>query len=303
MSTPSVENAVLDPYNADPDKIPNTDRYRREPLYGRYRPKPDDFQPDPKHFMSTTAESLKYWESVLALCDASIRIYENPDNGRDVFALGGVIVKSSHLNPLYSQTYLDGTYADANEVQAIDLVRGALRDVRVPTIYFAGMINDLPVLVQERIPGVVLAVAWQYLSQTQKASFKQQAREILRQMQQLQPPASCTARRYIIPDPYPMSHRGIKRLENDILFFDKNKDIDLSFMHNDFTQSNIVVDNDRIVGLLDWEMAGYFGWKTAAKVHTECRGAHRRAYVALGLSEEKVNDLMFWQDLYEIDET
>lgn len=80
--------AEMDPYEADPDKIPSEDRYADVPFYGRYCPRLNDFRPDPKHFKCTSADSLKYGASVLTLCDPSVRIYENEDGGRDVFALG-----------------------------------------------------------------------------------------------------------------------------------------------------------------------------------------------------------------------
>ena len=42
----------------------------------------------------------------------------------------------------------------------------------------------------------------------------------------------------------------IRPLEGDILFSDTNIDLDMSFMHNDFTPSNCIVDNNKVVGLL-----------------------------------------------------
>jgi COMPASS component SPP1 len=48
------------PYEADPAKIPPTDRYVEDPLYGRYLPRPTDFRPDVRHVNSTTPESLEY---------------------------------------------------------------------------------------------------------------------------------------------------------------------------------------------------------------------------------------------------
>jgi hypothetical protein len=39
------------------------------------------------------------------------------------------------------------------------------------------------------------------------------------------------------------------------------------------------------VGLIDWEMAGFFGWKTAGGVHRKLRQ----------------HDNYFWEDLYEHD--
>jgi len=56
-------------------------------------------------------------------------------------------------------------------------------------------------------------------------------------------------------------------------------------MHNDFTESNCIVDNGMIVGLIDWEMAGFFGLKTAGDVHRMARP----------------HDSVFWKSLYEID--
>lgn len=71
-------------------------------------------------------------------------------------------------------------------------------------------------------------------------------------------------------------------------------------MHNDFTLSNCIVSNDKIVGLVDWEMAGYFGWNTAAQVHVKIRTPRRESFAALNLSEDVLNDILFWNDLYEV---
>lgn len=157
--------------------------------------------------------------------------------------------------------------------------------------------------VQERLPGVTLNVAWPYLSQTQKESFKQQAQTILRQIHNIQPPKSLAGKRrsLVVQDPSIFSSRArIEALEAEILFSETNADDqDMNFMHNDFTQSNIIVDNDRIVGLIDWEMAGFFGWKTAGKVHRLIRSPQRVHFAKANLSEEKLQDIMFWNDLYE----
>ncbi|PVH92749.1 hypothetical protein DM02DRAFT_266298, partial [Periconia macrospinosa] len=48
-------------------------------------------------------------------------------------------------------------------------------------------------------------------------------------------------------------------------------DPEMSFMHNDFTESNCIVDNGKIAGLIDWEMAGFFSWNTAGEVHRRIR--------------------------------
>ncbi|KAI1778856.1 kinase-like domain-containing protein [Hypoxylon cercidicola] len=292
---------MMNPYESDPDKIPSTDRYADVPFYGRYLPRPTDFEPDAKHVNSTAPESLNYWSTVLAECTELNRIYENDEGGRDVFALGSVIIKSSHLKvtPEGRRSHRDYSYADANEVEAIRLAKKILDGIKVPQVYFAAKINGRDVFVQERIPGVSLNIAWQYISQSQKASFKEQARQMLQKLRTITPPNEITRRSYIVPDPDPVHHRGIQEVEKEIIFADE-KDSDLSFMHNDVSLSNCIVDNDKIVGLIDWEMAGWFGWKTAANVHVRIRTPKRENFASLDLPEEMLSDILFWNDLYDV---
>lgn len=112
------------------------------PLYGRYLPRPIDFIPDAKHIDCTTPESLEYWSTVLKKCTESNRIYESEEGGRDVFAVGGVIIKSSHLKETLHgrRSHRNYSYADANEEQAIALAQKVLGDVRVPQIYFVAQV-------------------------------------------------------------------------------------------------------------------------------------------------------------------
>lgn len=151
-------------------------------------------------------------------------------------------------------------------------------------------------LVQERLPGVALSVAWPYLSQDQKQSFKGQAREILRQLHTIKP--NTPSRSHIVHDPNILSNGRLNPLEGEILFSDGNNDPDMSFMHNDLTQSNCIVSDDKIVGLIDWEMAGFFGWKTAGEVHRKIRTPRRENFANVTLGEEELQDIMFWNDLY-----
>ncbi|KAG6226885.1 hypothetical protein E4U26_002048 [Claviceps purpurea] len=291
----------MNPYISNPDDIPPTDQYADLPFYGRYFPRQDDFRVDLQYANSQSSDALQYWASVLERCDESVRLYPAFEGGRDVFALGTVVVKSSHLhNPdQVPPAERDYSYADANEVQAIAIAKSILKDVRVPEIYFAGKINDRQVLVQERLPGVGLSVAWAYLSQAQKESFKQQARTILLQLHAVKPTDGRRTRSYVVQDPNILSNGRILAQEGEILFSDANTDTDMSFMHNDMNISNITVDNDKITGLIDWEMAGFFGWNTAGEVHRKMRSPQREYFVNANLSEEKLQDILFWNDLYE----
>jgi hypothetical protein len=133
----------MNPYATEPEHIPPTDLYADIPLYGRYRPKPGDFRVKPEHIGSQSSDATQYWESVVSLCDESTRIYPADEGGRDVFALGSVIVKSGHL---HDTPEIDYSFADANEVEAISIAQNVLGNIRVPEIYFAGKVMILEVL-------------------------------------------------------------------------------------------------------------------------------------------------------------
>lgn len=158
-------------------------------------------------------------------------------------------------------------------------------------------------LIQERLPGVGLCVAWPYLSIEQRNSYKEQARKILHQLHSIKPPEKLQARSHVVPDPNILTNGRINPLEGEILFSGINHDSDMSFMHNDLTESNCIVNDGRIVGLIDWEMAGFFGWKAAGEVHRRIRTPQREHFVDANLSEEKLQDMMFWKDLYDKDAT
>jgi aminoglycoside phosphotransferase len=83
-----------------------------------------------------------------------------------------------------------------------------------------------------------------------------------------------------------------------MIFSSDNNDSDLSLMHNDLTPSNIIVKDGRIAGVVDWEMAGFFGWKMAAKVHLGIRTPKRENFAALDLPEDLLDDILFWNGLY-----
>ncbi|KKK13893.1 hypothetical protein ARAM_004210 [Aspergillus rambellii] len=291
----------MDPYAADPEKIPTTDLYADLPSFGRYYPKPDDFRIEIQHVNSRTPESLRYWASVVGLCTEENQICPSVDGTRAVFVLGSVIVKSNHLHARDEAqwTEIDRSYGDSNEVQAIALAKTVLKDIKVPEIYFAGEINGLPVIIQERLPGVVLGVAWPYLSIKQKNFHKEEARKIIRQLYTIKPPENLRGRSYVVPDPNILTNGRLDPREPEILFSSSDQDPDMNFMHNDFNVSNCIVDKGKIVGLFDWEMAGFFGWKTAGEVHHRIRSFHREDFVEANLSEEKLQDLVFWNDLYD----
>lgn len=144
-------------------------------------------------------------------------------------------------------------------------------------------------------------ITWQYISQSQKSSSKEQVRAILQKLQQVVPPTETSRRSHGVSDPDPADNRSYQELERDIIFGDDNRDPDLSFMHNGVSLSNCIVDHDRIVGLVNWEMAGFFGWNIAADVHIQNRTPRRTNFALLNLPEETLKDILFWNDLYDVE--
>lgn len=131
----------MDPYETEAGKIPPTDLYYDLPLYGRYNPSPQDFKPLEEYCNSNTQEALQYWTEVLEKCDATCHVYRTPFGGRDVFALGSIIVKSCHLRTTDtgSESSRDYSIADKNEVAAIQLVPNT---IPVPRIHFSGKVES-----------------------------------------------------------------------------------------------------------------------------------------------------------------
>lgn len=408
---PTMIPTTINPYETDLSRVPADDPFRDLPHYGRYAPSPTDFQPDAAHIMSQTPASIRYWEDVLTTrCNADTLMLSPVDAssddaaaassavaalGRWIFAVGGCIVKTNHLAPL-SRKRRDYSLVDANEVAAIALVRAAVVDagkaegVRVPRVYFAGKLLGGDVLVQERLPGVSLEVAWGYLDGAAKRALRRQARRFAKTL------AECVVnddwrirgekgkkrsyvvdsysaiwaraltpreRKLMLPPPPPSvvqkpksfvgARAGIgwgnggaggKRKDSGFddeeegvtssnapasrprfgnrkggnVFFDDedddkehhysldSPDSDFRFAHNDLSTSNIIVDRidgqDRIVGVVDWEHAGWIGWRTTAAVHRELRAPLPEMYDKSEFeSEEEWNDFFMWKGLYDSD--
>lgn len=102
----------------------------------------------------------------------------------------------------------------------------------------------------------------------------------------------------MVEDSDPVKHRGITDEEVDILFTQHHDSEKMVFTHNDLQPSNIIVSNDRIVGIIDWEMSGWFSPTSARLVHTQLRTQLRESFVGLNLSEDLINDIVFWAGVY-----
>ncbi|CEJ83009.1 hypothetical protein VHEMI03043 [[Torrubiella] hemipterigena] len=266
------------------------------PRMADIHPKDDDFHVGLRFANSASDELLTYWNSVVVLCTPDISIYRADDGGRDVFALGTVIVKSSHL---HAEEESDWTFSDANESKAMEIAKKLLLDIKLPETYFAGKINGHQVLVQECLPGIGLNVSYPYLTDDEKHTFKTQARDVIRRLQTVPIPSCITARNHIVPDLDMRNKPHKMTAEKVAIIFDENLDDDFGFMHNDLSDSNIIVDNGRIVDIIDWESAGYIGRRTAAEIHRRIRTPQLEHYKNVQLGEEKLNEMMWWNDPYD----
>ena len=160
-------------------------------------------------------------------------------------------------------------------------------------------INGRQVLIRERLPGTILAAAYPYLFKPQKEIFKKQARQILSLLHPIKPAFNHQAHNHVVPDPDILTNGRINSIEAGLLFSDASAESDVGFTHNDLNISNIIVDGDRIVGLVDWEVAGFFSWKAAGEVHGRLRTPQRRFFASSGLSEETLREITWWNDIYD----
>ncbi|OAX79446.1 hypothetical protein ACJ72_06237 [Emergomyces africanus] len=284
----------VNPYETNAEKIPPSDRFlARHPQYGRYQPSSKDFKPDPIHCNSNDDESLRYWEAVLAKCDEKTRINAPEVGKRDTFVLGSVIVKSDHKSREPTGDY---SIADENEAYAIETAEKILPDIRLPQIYLRAKIKGRDVLVQSRIPGVSLEVAWPYLTRHQKENFKRQARNIIQRIDGAKDGRSSPS--YVVKGSKPKEEHRLQQIEYDILFGSASaSDQNLAFTNNNMVPANVIVDNDTIVGVVGWFSAGYFGWERAKNVHRKIRCAGSDDISADG--GVSIPDA-FWRDLYDI---
>ncbi|KAJ5984456.1 hypothetical protein N7481_006555 [Penicillium waksmanii] len=230
---------MMNPYEADPKKIPTTDMYADVPLYGRYGPKPNDFRVEFQYINSQTTDSV----------------------GCDVFALGSVIVKSSHLHAR------DGAIS-----------KTALGCIRVLEIYFAGKLSTpafycqpcdslLHILMAAKCSSKKDFQASGYVLHSHISQRTRGSQRDIYQLHTLKPTENLQTRCHVVPDP--------------------------NYIY-------CIVDSGKVVGLFDWEMVGYFGWKTAGDVHCRIRTPQREHIVNANLREDELQYIMFWNDLYDV---
>jgi COMPASS component SPP1 len=282
---------TTNPYETAAELIPKDDPFlQQNPQYGRYAPHDADFKPRHHRWWQADADAFAYWEGVVkSSCTPENSL--NVSGPREAYATGSIIIRVDHDGDM-SDVGDKYSYVNANELSAARKAEEPLKElgIAVPLIYFCGTIDGKNVTVESRIPGVSLEVAWRYLTADQIASFKEQCRRVLKCLAGIDPAPDQPS--YVCSGLNPQSPPGVETAERDILFAEKD-DENLCLVHNNMTVSNIIVDDDKLVGISGWRHSGYFGFERANKIHRQFRT--QASTFANGASE----GMQCWADLYE----
>lgn len=289
-----AKRSSMNPYETDPQRIPKDDAYiSRSPYYGRYAPRDGDFRPRYDRWYQSEPEESAYWEETVRKFWVAENCLNVPGT-REAFAIGSVVVRvdQESVDDASVESY---SCANANELSSGRKVEDALKEVgvSVPVIYFYGVIDGKNVTVESRIPGVSLEVAWKYLTAGQIASIKNQCRYIVQRLAAIDrasdgPSYVCGGLNSLLPPDVPEQ-------EKKILFQEKGESETLCLVHNDMVRSNIVVKDDRVVGIANWRQCGFFGIDRVAKVHRAFR-LPEISYI--GDSTDTAEGAQSWVDLY-----
>lgn len=290
-SASEYKKMTMNPYETNPELISTEDPYiSRSVYYGRYAPRDDDFRPLYNHWHESEPESASYWEDI-------VKKFCTPENSlnvpgtREAFAAGSVIIRVDCENMVGAASEIYSCI-NANELCAARKAEDALKEigVAVPVIYFCGTVEGRNVTVESRIPGVSLEVAWKYLTAEQVKSFKQQCRHILQRLGAVDFPEEGPS--YVCGGLNSQLQPNTEKREREILFEQSAEKDDLCFVHNDMVRSNIIINDDRVVGLLGWRQCGLFGHERARKVHRQLR-IPEPTFIS---GDE---DQLTWADLYD----
>ncbi|CAG8251617.1 unnamed protein product, partial [Penicillium salamii] len=171
--------------------------------------------------------------------------------------------------------------------------------IPVPKVKCAFTHSGRTYLVMERIKGDMIGYLWGHRSEESKAKLLSQLAEKVRQLRDIQPPEGCkiasvdggslfdcrlpgSVTRFGPFDTIQDFHRHLRegmdfdsRLPPEVqdLIKLQNKSWPLVFTHGDLSSLNILARGDEVVGIVDWETAGwypsYWEYTTAYQVNPQ----------------------------------
>jgi aminoglycoside phosphotransferase (APT) family kinase protein len=169
--------------------------------------------------------------------------------------------------------------------------------IPVPKVYCAFERKGVTYILMERIDGQMIGSGWVRRSETSKAKLLAQLRDMIKQLRKIPPPNDCGVSnvdggpivdgRLDGPTVYHGPFRDVQEFHRYLRkdfphdpngFAEVNKMVEaheadwpLRFTHGDLSSSNILVKGDRIVGIVDWEISGwypeYWEYTTASQVN------------------------------------
>ncbi|KAI9927112.1 hypothetical protein ASPWEDRAFT_55379 [Aspergillus wentii DTO 134E9] len=190
-----------------------------------------------------------------------------------------------------------GTLVDLTEASTMRFI-AQNTSIPVPKVLCAFKHHDSTYIVMERIKGDMIGAGWVRRSDESKAKLLSQLKKMIEEMRALQPPegvgiASVDGGSLYdcrLPGPLRFGpfrtledfHRHLRtgmdynpRLDLDIQDLIKRHDRywPLVFTHGDLSSLNILADGDDVVGIVDWETAGwypsYWEYTTACQVNPQ----------------------------------
>ena len=293
--TVHVNGSAMNPYETDPERVPKDDPYiSRSPDYGRYTPHDDDFKPRYDRWHEPEPEATAYWEDIVRKSCVPENSLNVPGS-REAFSAGRVVIKvdNENVDDGFAEVY---SCVNANELSSARKVEDVLKEigVAVPVIYFCGTVDGKNVIVESRIPGVSLEVAWRYLTTEQISTIKKQCRRIIQRLAEVERASNGPS--YVSSGLNSQSQPDMPEQEKKILFKEKGEGDYLCLVHNDMVRPNIIVKDDRVVGVAGWRQCGLFGLDRAAKVHRALRIPE--ITYASG-TKDSSEGAMAWADLYD----
>ncbi|KAL4795605.1 hypothetical protein BDV19DRAFT_167584 [Aspergillus venezuelensis] len=283
----------VNPYETNLDLIPEDDPFRQRSIhYGRYLPQPDDFTPKYSGWYNHDPDVQAYWEETVQSLwtpENSLRV----DGTRQAYAAGSILIRvdEEDATGAAAQKF---SLLNANELGASKRAEETLEElqVAVPKILFYGTISGKNVTVESRLPGVSLDVAWRHLSTQQIELMKQQCRIVSDRISNDPGPGHPS---YVCSELNSHSS-STGEMEHNILFGENEARGNFPLVHNNMLLHNIVVNNHRIVGLIGWREAGYFGFGKTDKVHRQVRVPKLISEAESGVG---LQNLITWADLYD----
>ncbi|KAL2354265.1 kinase-like domain-containing protein [Cryomyces antarcticus] len=205
---------------------------------------------------------------------------------------GSILVLSRHLCVKY------GDRVDLSEASAMHFI-AQHTSIPVPKVHCAFTHRDKTYIVMEHIDGEMLARGWVTRSDESKANIHSQLRKFIHEMRQIVPPGLGVANvdggslfdpRISVPTwrfgPFTtiqafheFLHDGLRPgptmppAVNDLIAQHDRSWPPPTFTHGDLSSLNILAKGDEVVGIVDWETAGwypsYWEYTTACQVNPQ----------------------------------